>query len=79
MAIWSRQGVVQGLLWLLGSFIVLDTPLSPFRILSHSRISSEKLNLLIAFLTLYALATFWAGQVTKIVPEPYLVCYAHNL
>jgi hypothetical protein len=27
------------------------------------------------YLAVYALASFWQGQVTKIAPEPYLVCY----
>jgi hypothetical protein len=60
----SSQAAVQALLKLHGVSIVLDTPLSPFRMQGYA---SE-------ILGIYILAVVWGGQVTEIVPQPYLVC-----
>lgn len=47
--------------------------------LSTASESSNKLLLGSIYLAIYLLANFWQGQVTNIVPEPYLVCSSHLL
>lgn len=48
--------------------LVLDTPLSPLRILSFPKRAA-----LSVYLILYALVAFWTNLINKTVPEPYLV------
>ncbi|KAK0121437.1 glucosyltransferase [Cadophora gregata] len=55
------------LAWIASSLVMLDTPLSPLRLLKSFQVS-----VLVANVALYSLAKFWLGQVTKLVREPYL-------
>jgi hypothetical protein len=70
----SSQAVVQALLKLHGVSIVLDTPLSPFRVQGYASEILGPLPVIAGFLLIYILAVVWGGQVTEIVPQPYLVC-----
>jgi hypothetical protein len=70
----SSQAAVQALLKLHGVSIVLDTPLSPFRMQGYASEILGPLPVIVGFLLIYILAVVWGGQVTEIVPQPYLVC-----
>lgn len=51
--------------WLPGILFLLDIP-------THLLLGPSKLLALLSFTTLWALSKYWHGQVTSLVPEPYL-------
>lgn len=62
-------------LWVVGGLATAITPLYPVRVLYSLVNGSLNLAFLLVYLAVYYLASFWAGQVTQVVPGPYLVCY----
>jgi hypothetical protein len=76
MASWipSRQDAVDVLSKLLWGSVVLDTPLSLFRLPRDVSGIPGTGNLITSFVVIYVLSVLWTGQVTEIVPEPYLAC-----
>ncbi|KAL2061583.1 hypothetical protein VTL71DRAFT_6960 [Oculimacula yallundae] len=57
----------KALAWVAASLVMLDTPLSPLRMLR-----SFQALVVVAYAVLYSLAKFWLSHVTKVVQEPYL-------
>jgi alpha-1,2-glucosyltransferase len=60
-------------LWLVGGLAIVNSPLSPVRVFYSLVNGSLNVAFILVYLATYYLASFWADQVTKIVPEPYLV------
>jgi hypothetical protein len=61
-------------LWVVGGLATLDSPLYPVRVLYSFVNGSFNFAVLLVYLAIYYLSSFWASQVTKRVPDPYLVC-----
>jgi len=60
--------------WFVGGLATVNSPLYPVRILYSLIKGSFSFAFILVYLAIYYLASFWADQVTKIVPDPYLVC-----
>jgi hypothetical protein len=60
--------------WFVGGLATVNSPLYPVRILYSLVKGSFGFAFILVYLAIYYLASFWADQVTKIVPDPYLVC-----
>jgi alpha-1,2-glucosyltransferase len=59
--------------WFVGGLATLNSPLNPARVLYSLINGSLNIAFVLVYLAIYYLASFWADQVTKVVPEPYLV------
>lgn len=64
----------QGAWWSISALAAIDTPLYPPRILNSLMNRTFNWVFVPVYLFLLTSAKYWAGQVTKYVPEPYLVC-----
>ncbi|KAN0104256.1 glycosyltransferase family 59 protein [Hyaloscypha variabilis] len=58
--------------WFVGGLATVNSPLYPVRILYSLIKGSFSFAFILVYLAIYYLASFWADQVTKIVPDPYL-------
>lgn len=63
---WNPTTWVPYLPWIGVAYIINDAQSSLFK-------GPYKLLIMAAYLAIYTIASFWQGQVTKIVPNPYLV------
>jgi alpha-1,2-glucosyltransferase len=61
-------------LWIVGGLVTVDSPLYPVRVLYSLVNGSFNFTLILVYFGIYYLASIWASQVTKAVPDPYLVC-----
>jgi len=61
-------------LWLVGGLATVNSPLYPVRVLYALVNGSFSFAFVLVYVAIYYLASFWASQVTKVVPDPYLVC-----
>ena len=72
MSTFSPVAIVPWIPWLGVGYICWDALSSAFD-------SSNKVLVGFVYAAIYILASFWQGQVTKIVPEPYLVTFLNSL
>ncbi|KAE9363218.1 glycosyltransferase family 59 protein [Stipitochalara longipes BDJ] len=58
--------------WFVGGLATINSPLYPVRVLYSLANGSFSFVFALVYLAIYYLASFWANQVTKVVPNPYL-------